>query len=452
MSAKQIKCGVGTILVGATASLIWGCGTAPERVAAVQADQGATIRLFDQESLLENPWSLEWRSDTSAMIGLPKEYANAVRDYFDSAMKLVEERGVIPKRVHYQLPPTSNLPHVKSDEYPIIVDIIGRYESPIPLVILPEPAVIRSLFSPVSLDELGKAEPVWNLPPDLDVAVFFVARPDCGSWGLLLPTPHGFPGFRAGSHQGTMGWQRTMGRATFAWFYKEFAQFPELFTFKDEATFNGAVASTTVVPGNSVLRWAYLKEMDQEALQIWLAYAVVDANGAYTGTVPYGPKGYTTDNFLRPLEAPFEPTLKVTAGLEYKLPEAPVEHSLLRLPTPQDVLVPEVVPDLSEDWTLTETFYAEDPVPAWALWADKDSQPYREHFYLKHALEPSDHTLWKVVVFSNIEPSDLVRVLARMKGIPPDELPLGQEIESLLEPKYRALRKIVDSYTTPEAS
>jgi len=410
---------------------------------------------FEHEDSVDNPWALAWRVDSSALVGMPKEYSVAACDYINSAIKLLEHDGWVPERLMWEHTPSSQTSRTftpQKDEFPIIVEMVGQYNGRVTISVLPEPAVVRAWYKPPDLGELAVASnqvDPWDQENLLDTTIFFVPKANCESWRVFLPTPHGFSGFRAMGHENTLGWQYALGRAYSPMTYEEFVRFPELEVFKDQATWNGALAARAVVDENKVLRWVYLNRTGQQDLENWLAYAVIDANGAYSGTIPYGPKGITTDTFLRRLDAPFTPLLEVTEGLADKAAIAPTEHNLLRTPTPQAVLCAELPPEASEDWTITEGFYAEHLIPAWALWADKDTRPFREHFYLKHALEPSEHVLWKVVVFANIRPNDLVKVIGRMKGIADVELPPETEIDAALGEKYAALRTIVAKLQEP---
>jgi len=403
--------------------------------------------LFKHEDWLNNPWNLRWRVDSSALVGMPKDYADAVCDYINSAILLLEGSGEIPTRTYLERAPASEyarIYHAHLDEFPVVVQIVGQYKGRVTIAALPQPEVVRACYRQPNLREIADSAPAQSDedPAGLASIAFFVAHRDCSSWRLTLPTPHGFDGYRSSDHS-TNGWQLFMGRWRYELTRDEFLTFPALQVFKDEATWLGALAATTVAPENRVLRWVYFNATEREDIETWLAYSVVDANGAYHGSAPHGPNGLTTDSFLRPLDAPFEPTLSVPP-LTHKLPQAPNKHSLLRTPTP-DVIAPSYFSyGVGEDWTITEDYYAEHEVPAWALWADKDSEPFRERFHITHALESTEHTLWKVVVFSNIRPSDLVAVIGKMKGIEVKDPPSNVEIERALGGQYATLQAIVE--------
>ena len=389
-----------------------------------------------------------WKIDSSSLVGLSDEYGNASVQYMQTAMQLLAGKGVMPTRDYYEYAPpsakTATL-DLQSDEFPVVATIQGRYSVPVEIMLVPPPKVVKDQLPPPrnlqNLAKEGSGNPPWN--PDLIGTSFFVPKEDCGDWGTTLATPRGYPSFRWGCHT-TIGWQEHLCRLVSFFDYADFVQFPQNERFPDEATWIGAITCVAVAEDNPVLRWVYLNELNG-SIEHWLAYAIVDANGAYSGEIPYGPNGYTTDSFLRPLNAPFAPKLQVNRGLEDLVKNAPREHNLLRVPLPRSLQEVELGPEKSEDWTLCEEYYSEHKIPAWLLLADKDSKPWREQFYLRHALDDSKHIPWKLIVFSNIEPADLIDALGKLKGVAPADMPSSEAIRKQLFPKYQAMLDAADS-------
>ncbi|HMP80353.1 MAG TPA: hypothetical protein PKD54_12940 [Pirellulaceae bacterium] len=406
-----------------------------------------------------------WTIDDQAMAGFSEDYRTACSLYVGAAVELLGSKGTIPTRMFHELAPNPNrgellLSRDYDGYFPHTVRIQKSFPVNVALRLLPEPLVIeRSGFRPPDVRERAKQQR-HKLPDDWRVyddgwreafygTSYAIAKPEYEDWGLIRPPyPQGYKDYDFKGPDG--GYMTYHCRTVEDFSFQDFVEFPAGWSehYRPHFVFIGCTAVFQVQRENKILRWVLLNDLKATDLRTWLAYALVDGNGAYT--VLKRPPDTVPRTFDRPLDAPFYPKLVVTDGVEFLWNNAPREHNLLRVAVPREQFSEGSVPREYEDWTITAEYYAEHGVPAWTLWADKDSQPYREHFYLRHALEPVEHELWMIVIFTHIKPRDLVAVLATAKGIPSDQWPSDDEIETGLGEHYRKLRSVIESLTPPQ--
>lgn len=407
----------------------------------------------------------DWTIDDQAMAGLSEDYRTACNLYVGAVVELLGSKGTIPTRLFHELAPNPNrrellLSRDYDGYFPHTVRIQKSFPVNVPIRLLPEPLVIeRSGFRSPDMRERAKQQ-LHKLPDNWRVygdgwreafygTSYAIAKPEYEDWGLIRPPyPQGYKDYDfKGPDPGYMTYHcRTVKSFSF----QDFVEFPAGWTehTRPHFVFVGCTAVFQVQRENNILRWVVLNDLKATDLKTWLAYALVDANGAYTELKR--PPDTIPRTFDRPLDAPFYPKLEVTDGEEFLWNNAPREYNLLRVAMPMEQFAKGDLAGPHEDWTITAEYYADHDVPAWTLWADKDSQPYREHFYLRHALERVEHEPWMVVIFTHIKPRDLVAVLATAKGIPSDQWPSDDEIEAGLGEHYRKLRSVIESLTPPQ--
>ncbi len=392
--------------------------------------------------------------DMLAYSSMPAELTAATKSYFTAAIQLVAEKGRWPERIKHDLIKRRDVSaeRLEWSNFPVVVNLGQREFLPITLQVLPPPKLVRHCFQVERDLESLEKESLIKWPDDwrkrvegqstaLSVHEFFVPLEHCSSWGFVHATPFDTPSVIGGNQTRTIGWLRSFCRANSLVSYEEFNHFPNFVgKNKDEAIWEGILASGQVDASNSVLRWVALRNVSTDTTTQWLAYFLEDACGAFSEpprTAGFGERG----THVRSLQSPYYPSLQVSkTGLRHKSSDAPTEHNLLRIPRPRPLVVKEkVVKWYSEEWTICEQYYSEQKVPAWKLSVTKDSLPYREAFRLQHALEEADGEIWKLVLFSTIEPKSLIEVLGKIKGFDPALVSIDS-----LEVHYSQLQEIND--------
>lgn len=391
------------------------------------------------------------KSDFSSLVGLPEEYADSVKAYFQVVIDLAETEGKWPERIEHQLirDNKKRLAGLDWNNYPLTVRLGEPQTVPVTLMILPDPKVIRN-SGPVGPDfDALEAESPVKWPNDwrehregwkfsIEVEEFYVPKESTESWALILPTPFNTQNI-GGNQTDTIGWQRHLCRQQSYASFEEFNHFPELQgKRKDQAVWEGIVATGVAVPENSIVRWVVLKKAYQPEVKRWLAFAIIDSCGAYS--IPIINRDISqAGSFLRPLDAPFIPALAVSDdGQGLKLPDAPAAHNLLRLARPAHLVAAteRASKRFSEEWTLCEEFYSEGDNPAWTLGVKPGSQPYREHFLLTRFGEKTEGETWKVIVFASITPKNLAELISKFAQVKIDKPTLVK-----LEEKFQALQR-----------
>ncbi len=386
---------------------------------------------------------------TNALLGLPSQLSLRITDYFTAAFDVLDGRGAFPARLGFLMPKMEGSSigyNPDRNGFPMNYSDLRKARIDIEIVGLPEPEIVRNGFGKTpSLEELAQRDSIGDiqLAKVVTAIKYFDVRENATDWGILLPTPRGFSGYRSESspwfeRQQLIGRAHTLGSA------ERFSNFPALEKHEAEATWYGSIASFPVKPGNEILRWVFVNDPAQLSVRNWLAYSILDANGIYAGAREIDQVDVMSNDFLRRLIPPWAPTL---TSIEFQANPKFSRYNLLLTPVP--ISLWSGVSDYSEEWTITEQFYSEHEIPAWCLYADKDSRPFRETFYIKHALEPCDHTLWKVLIFSSIKPQDLVRVLARVKNVPDEQMPTAEEIDRSVKPAFDEFRKEVEISEQP---
>jgi hypothetical protein len=197
---------------------------------------------------------------------------------------------------------------------------------------------------------------------------------------------------------------------------------------------NGAklLAEITTVPvsvENTRLRWVCLNA-GAESRQ-FLAYTLVDGAGAKRLGTYMKHAGGLASPYLRPLRcASHQPRIS--------------HHDLLLLPTPitwpstPDEFMKSKLSGPHEEWCFDDWFPAQ-PEACWVIREAEDSKPLMESFLLMPAEEPSDRPVFFVAVFAETEPVRLVKELAALYRVSPDEVLESNETMAHLTKLYEQL-------------
>lgn len=341
---------------------------------------------------VENPFQIaeaevyvgSWRIDRSAYVGLSASSAEAATAYLRAALSALP-KDAAPKRDVYQ--------RVDLDAGPVYpMDVAWKRigSESVPILLLPAAHQIRSTLS----------------SPDLNLA-FSGAPQVLGRTVLFQPgksseAPVHVPALPRGSaisagvfkHQPPhlkLGKLVLKGRDADAPDREPLA--PLRIGEKRGASLIAMLRTVPAFPQNPILRIAQI-EMPNQPQRAWVSYAILDANGARRGTTSVLPSGESS--FAKPFHS------------EIHDPHVG-RHSLLRLPTPIRLGTNE---GPYEEIALDEWFCTAKPA-MFVVTLDPSSTPFRESFNLRH-IEPDvpiDEPIWMVIVFSNIEPTDLIEGL-----------------------------------------
>ena len=388
---------------------------------------------------------LDWNIDISAMQGMPHEYAVASAIYLEKAIEMLRDKGKVPQRLYYRLKVNADKgrPSViqKWTDFPYVARVIDSYFVDTTLMLVPEPEVANAIRFPHEL-ALQVDHEISNVqdPPkyfqdysSISTTEYFIANEENIGVSTYPSSPMGYKMIR-GFHPSILEGNGKVVRTKHS--LKSFIDYPHdrrLSSNRGDFTPIGLLASLPVCSNNSVLRLACFKDGNGKTKQ-WLAYCIVDANGAFKGTDFDDINSITC---LRDLNAPFNP--KVDFQKDHQLPN----HSLLLLPENEHA----AADIFTERWTITDKYYSEHDEPIWILWIVEGSDPWRERFKIKHWKDSPEKEPWKVIVFPDNKPAALINAIAKLKKVQPNELPTKQQIEEKLEPYYNAVIKSRQKYT-----
>jgi hypothetical protein len=188
----------------------------------------------------------------------------------------------------------------------------------------------------------------------------------------------------------------------------------------------GEVTTAPVSIKNRRLRWVRIHSNGM--VRQFLAYALVDGNGAKRETTFVKYRSGRVSPYIRPLDCErHQPRIN--------------QHDLLLMPTPigwppRFGELPLQVPH--EEWCFDDWFPAQ-PEACWVIREAVDSKPLMESFLLMPAEEPSDRPVFFVAVFAETEPIRLVKELAALYRVSPDEVLESNETMAYLTKLYEQL-------------
>lgn len=387
----------------------------------------------------------EVRLDISGIWKIHQEFDVGAQNYFQEAIRCVADQGKWPTRKDYTVTKFQGIDQVPAggNDFPIVVRLDQTFDIPIEILILPDPEVVRACgiverdFKKLEESSTVRKPEDWRTSKvghheSVKGEEFFVPIDEFPK--VVLPTPKNTKSLEKG-----LPWS---GRHQTNVSIEEFNHFPEYWKYKDNALWQGILITDSVFDENFVVRWVSLRSVDNPNTGTWIAYAIVDACGAYSLDPSDSLDIFQT--FIRPISVPFKHVLKVNdEGLLKRAAAVPVEYNLLQIPTPQRLVNKEKVHKLeSADHTICEQYYAEHKKPIWKLTIAPDSKPFREKFHIRHALDESGEfeEVWKLIAFTTVKPKDLIAALAKLKDIEPTTIALNE-----LEAKFDALNEIRES-------
>ena len=193
----------------------------------------------------------------------------------------------------------------------------------------------------------------------------------------------------------------------------------------------GEFLTTVAYPENTRLRWVSIRK-GQEARH-FLAYALVDGNGAIRMPNPNSLTPLRISAFVRPL---------ICSQHQPKLQQ----HDELLLPTPLGWPLTSNAADQSicektprEEWCLDDWFPAQ-PDACWVIREAEDSKPLQESFLLMPARESSDRPVFFTALFAETEPKQLIQELAALYKVSPDKALNSPETMQRLQSLYEKVR------------
>jgi hypothetical protein len=308
-------------------------------------------------------------------------------------------------------------------------------------MVCPDRELVESLFVPRYLRDADAASAKPDSP--FSATQFLTFRPrsvDVRAQGYSagITTPKGISSFYFGSGALRFGkWVHSMT-------LKERMEWPA--SRVEFVTHHGMLTTFRIDDANEILRMVNYVETDGRQSN-WVAWSIEDANGAYRGTLPETDPWPQT-LFVRPVfdsvcvSFACHPNLVDSVGAN--------RFSLIPAPLETDSVARS---DFNEEWSILGVHRARSAI--WMLWLYRRSTACRESFLL----EPVDttsmpeavngrfyHPPWKLIVFPEAAPADLVRALGALQQIPAGELPTAETVQLALRDKFDALIRIRDSY------
>jgi len=356
-----------------------------------------------------------WSIDRSAYIGMPKLFAETASAYLERALTLASLNTALQRPTYKRL----DLPN--GPDYPLGVGWESGVSEPVPILLLPPPEQIRVAMSDLALNDKFKAAKA------LGRTIFFESGWMSSNPRLLQSLPIGylFYGAPIVYYPDYLKYGKIVLGAQASDDLEGGALSPLRINKFGGATLLGWLRAILIAADNPVLRAAQL-EVPGKPTTEWIAYVIADANGVLRGK--HDPANGESA-FAKPLQS--------------TLHDPRVEHhSLLRLPMPLSLGQSKPNGGFGkggphEEIALDEWFSAADP-PIFALTLNPFSNPFRESFILRQikAGFPIHEPIWLLIVFSNIEPKQLLEALKTLA--PPTNA--HPEIDSALIEELRKLR------------
>lgn len=198
---------------------------------------------------------------------------------------------------------------------------------------------------------------------------------------------------------------------------------------KGGATRLAELRSAPVLPGNGRLRWVQTDTTTEH--RRFLAYAMIDGNGAKRSKTYRKHAGGFVSPYLRPL---------ICSQHQPRV----LHHDLLLVPTPMSWPArarDSRLTDPHEEWCLDDWFPTQKEA-CWVFREAEDSKPLQESFLLMPADQPSNRPIFSVAVFAETEPSRLVRELAALHGVSSDPVLSSKTKMAQLQTLYQQLLNV----------
>ncbi len=420
------------------------------------------------EGVLPSPPNVGgWQLNVQGLVGMPDDFSKAFVDYVSAASKLVNGKGRIPTRTHYNQPlfvgryrgkTIANVVlHELEHQFPFVVDLSNPSTVPAEIVLCPSPSLIEKLYEPeyCSTKPIDLAKYADNRSTRISVSEFSLPSVESKLEALRgvefartdVSLPAGYTQLRL-FRRALKSLQN--GKAVFT------QKLDYVLTWPDQIEENfvpiAMMASFSIDLKNSVVRRIELRTAKGEH-ESWYAFALVDANGAYSGLSPYVDS--ENNDFHRPLRLFPRQRRRYVDDEELQMADI---HPLHLTPAPYFSV---------EDWKGEETFGEEWSIPSylvddgdfpiWKLSSDNLSKPWREYFTLspcpsienlqKPFPAPANYAefnnpLWKMCVFSNAGPVTLVYSMALQQHVPKEQFPTVAEVHQALDGKWKRLQEL----------
>lgn len=353
-----------------------------------------------------------WQIDRSAYIGFQKSFADLASAYIERALSALPLNAKLNRPVYKRI----ELPG--GPRYPLDVGWEAAGMEPVPVLVLPSPSQIRAIIDLSKIDKYQIAKVLgrtilfdpgwtstnpWHIPPmpigfSLPNGIFKYKPPHLELGKIVLSSND--VDDLDGELLSPLRIDRIGGATLLAW-----------------------LRTMPITPGNPILRVAQLEQPGRPATE-WIAYSFADANGASRPRSLMHRKGES--RFSKQLQSSIhDPLLD--------------QFSLLRLPMPLSLRQKDLKREAPcEEFALDEWFAQADP-PIFALTLDPSSTPFRESFVLRQvkAGAPSKEPIWLLIVFSNIDPRQLLEALKSVTQSndwhPENESKLIEELQQLRE-------------------
>ena len=350
---------------------------------------------------------------------------------------MLDGLGEPPQRAYtrFRMHPVRGLPLAPMydrEEFPEKVDLEESFDIPVSLFVLPDPEIAKLLLPKEIRKTILGGQDVDRRSRSYSKFVSTIFYTPIGpANGQSLPTPKGYRNYWGGRM--VFGKWLVAGKTL-----GDLEGFPE--SFESNERLLGILTSAKVCKGNDDVNFVFFKDCNGNEKH-WIGYHIIDANGGMRLVPPDGaylvaPRTKTITSFLRPMVAPYAPEIVDPTG---KIRP----QNLLLTQTNEPTASGDVV---SEEWMMPEQYYSEKPVPVWGLWATAGSEPWRENFSLSHAFKEGEGELWKVFIFPNVKPKELLISLARYKKVSLKLLPSDDEIEASLGSYFRRAQQTRSRY------